>query len=255
MLMRMISAGSLTSKSWLKQQHFSEHAIDNFLKAKQLSKVSYGIYKMPGSKSEWQDVVLFIQQKLRFDLTVGGLTALDLQGASHYLSFSGRKNVHLYGADTMPSWVTELDESVSYYRHTLGELFGKPIKETAGEEVNKFTKNLPWKDEGDGIRISIPERAALEILPLIPERMSFEHGDELFENFSTFSPRKVQALLELCDSIRLRRLFLWFAERHNHPWYKKLDLEKIDLGKGKRVIAKGGKLNSKYNITVPANYE
>lgn len=254
-LIEIMPSGSLASKSWLKDQHFSEHAIDNLLKAHQLTKLGYGVYTRPGSKSEWQDVIVFLQRQLETDLTVGGLTALEVQGFAHYLSFSARKNVHLYGADQLPLWIKGVDDNVTYYRHTLGELFGKPIKEAAGVEINKFTMNLSWKGGSEGIRVSIPERAALEILSLIPENMSFEHGDELFENFSTLSPRKMQSLLELCDSVRVRRLFLWYAERHNHSWLKKLELEKVDMGSGNRVIAKGGKLNTKYKITVPANYE
>jgi hypothetical protein len=40
----------------------------------------------------------------------------------------------------------------------------------------------------------------------------------------------------------VKRLFLWFAERHEHAWLKKLDRKDVDLGQGKRMLAKGGKL-------------
>jgi Transcriptional regulator, AbiEi antitoxin, Type IV TA system len=40
-------------------------------------------------------------------------------------------------------------------------------------------------------------------------------------------------------------------ESHNHAWVMKLDLSKLAYGKGKRMIIKGGRLNTKYNITVP----
>ena len=35
------------------------------------------------------------------------------------------------------------------------------------------------------------------------------------------------------------------------PWFQKLDIKNIDLGKGKRQIAANGILNKKYQITVP----
>ena len=35
---------------------------------------------------------------------------------------------------------------------------------------------------------------------------------------------------------------------------KKLNLGNINLGKGKRVIVKGGHLDQKYQITVPKNF-
>jgi hypothetical protein len=51
--------------------------------------------------------------------------------------------------------------------------------------------------------------------------------------------------------VKVNRLFLWFAERNDHAWFKRLDLDAINIGSGKRVVAKGGKLDAKYQITVP----
>jgi hypothetical protein len=50
-------------------------------------------------------------------------------------------------------------------------------------------------------------------------------------------------------------LFLWYAERHNHAWLKKLDRSGINLGRGKRMLVRGGKLDPKYNITVPGELD
>jgi hypothetical protein len=61
----------------------------------------------------------------------------------------------------------------------------------------------------------------------------------------------VQTLLESCSSIKAKRLFLYFADTYNMPWFQKLDIKNIDLGKGKRQVAANGILNKKYQITVP----
>jgi len=58
-------------------------------------------------------------------------------------------------------------------------------------------------------------------------------------------------LLKACHHVRAKRLFLWFAERHGFAWFKRLELEAVSLGSGKRVVAKGGALDKKYQITVP----
>ncbi len=71
------------------------------------------------------------------------------------------------------------------------------------------------------------------------------------EGLKTLRPAVVQELLEKTASIKVKRLFMHFAEKFNHPWLKHLDLEQVDFGKGKRVIAKGGQFDSKYNISVP----
>ena len=41
--------------------------------------------------------------------------------------------------------------------------------------------------------------------------------------------------------------FKWFF---NFNWFKRLNLTKINLGKGVREITKGGKHNKKYNIII-----
>ncbi len=64
-------------------------------------------------------------------------------------------------------------------------------------------------------------------------------------------PSLVQSLLEQCRSIKVKRLFMVLAETCNHSWLKNLDLSTVDFGKGKRMIIKGGKLDSKFGITVP----
>jgi hypothetical protein len=71
------------------------------------------------------------------------------------------------------------------------------------------------------------------------------------EGLRNLSPRRLQGLLADCKSVKVKRLFFWFAERHNHVCLQKLDRAGIDLGKGKRMLVRGGKLDSKYNITVP----
>ena len=51
--------------------------------------------------------------------------------------------------------------------------------------------------------------------------------------------------------MKVKRLFFYFADRHQHAWLKQLDKNVIDLGKGKRMLVKGGTLDRTYEITVP----
>ncbi len=46
----------------------------------------------------------------------------------------------------------------------------------------------------------------------------------------------VQALLEQCQFIKVKRLFLFMEEFVGHSWLKHLKTDKIDLGKGKRNV-------------------
>jgi hypothetical protein len=47
-------------------------------------------------------------------------------------------------------------------------------------------------------------------------------------------------LLLACSHIRTKRLFLRFADRHCHGWFRKLAVNQVDLGSGKRVVVKKG---------------
>ena len=108
-----------------------------------------------------------------------------------------------------------------------------------------------WKEREFSIRISSPERAAMEMLYLVPEKISFEESLLIMESLVTLRPEIVQKLLEMCRFVKVKRLFMYTAEKHRHPWVEKLDLSRIDFGRGKRRIVFGGKLDPKYQITVP----
>jgi hypothetical protein len=110
---------------------------------------------------------------------------------------------------------------------------------------------MPWGHWDWPLTISTIERAYLEVLNELPERFSFDLADKLMEGLSTLSPRKLQKLLQDCKSVKVKRLFFFFADRHPHAWLKQLNKSDIDLGKGKRSLVKGGKLNRTYQITVP----
>ena len=114
--------------------------------------------------------------------------------------------------------------------------------------------SLAWKYFGDAdwpIVFSTPERAVLEVLDRLPGRETFHQADMLVEGLVNLSPERMGRLLRECRSIKVKRLFLWFAERHDHAWLERLDLEGVDLGRGKRMLVRGGRLDPKYQITVP----
>ena len=64
-------------------------------------------------------------------------------------------------------------------------------------------------------------------------------------------PKQIMALLTACRSVKVRWLFLVFADRHEHRWRKYLDTTTIDLGSGPRALVEGGKLHPTYRIYVP----
>ncbi len=95
----------------------------------------------------------------------------------------------------------------------------------------------------------------LELLDELPNRESFQQADKLIEGLVNLSPRRLQKLLEDCKSVKVKRLFFFFADRHGHAWLKRIERERIDLGKGKRMLVRGGRLDPVYGITVPEDLD
>ena len=106
--------------------------------------------------------------------------------------------------------------------------------------------------------VSSPERAMLECLNLPDASSSLLDIYYIMEGLTTLRPKLVQTLLEACTSQKVKRLFLYMAEKAGHTWYKALKLENINLGTSRFMITPIGKYINKYNMTISkelAEYE
>jgi len=95
----------------------------------------------------------------------------------------------------------------------------------------------------------------MECLYSVPKSQPLLEVLEIVEGLNNLRPASVQALLEACKSVKVKRLFLYLAEKAGHDWFKYLDLKKVGLGSGKRSIVEGGIYVPKYQITVPKELE
>ena len=95
----------------------------------------------------------------------------------------------------------------------------------------------------------------MECLYSVPKSQPLLEVYEIMEGLNNLRPASVQALLEACKSVKVKRLFLYLAEKAGHDWFNYLDLKKVDLGSGKRSIVQGGTYVPKYQITVPKELE
>ena len=265
-LQRLLPEGLLVGAGWLEDKGYSSSLRTRYLRNGWLEQPARGVYRRPGGKLLWQHVVISLQNLLGVPVTVGGRTALELHGFSHYLAAGGMREVHLYGDTVLPGWVGKLDLGVTFKFHNATRLFREdPMARGPGNvgwnlKDQKFTNldpitgsltRLTWGQWDWPLTLSTPERAILELLDEVPDRETFHQTDKLMEGLHTLSPRRLQRLLEDCRSIKVKRLFLWFAERHDFRWKLQIKEDRIDLGTGKRMLVRGGKLDRKYLITVP----
>ena len=250
-LERELPEGLVVDAAWLSAKGYSASLRNQYVTSGWLEKPAGTVFRRPRGTVSWEQVVISLQMLLDRPLVVGGRTALGLQGFSHYLTKTHSK-IHLYGPKPPPAWVNALKLDACFVPHNSGRLFPEPEDRLRHA---KDTVSIPWGQWNWPMVMSNPERAIFELLDELPARESFHQVDKLFEGLPTLSPRKLQPLLQTCRSVKVKRLFFFFADRHNHAWLKRLDKTAIDLGSGKRKLIDGGKLDPTYQITVPEDLD
>ncbi len=266
-LERHLPEGLLVDARWLTRHGYSTSLRSQYVAAGWLKQPARGVYcRMRGSLS-WQQVVISLQALLECPVLVGGRTALEAQGYAHYLT-RDLKEVHLYGPKAPPRWLYKLPLGVRFFYHNDRKLFrGEPLAKgltrLEGAKDKSAKPEMPrdswtiqtWGQWDWPLALSTPERAILELLDELPKRESFHQVHMLMQNLSNLSPRRLQKLLAGCRSVKVKRLFFFFADQHHHAWLKRLDKSAIDFGEGKRMLVKGGKFDKTYQITVPENLD
>jgi hypothetical protein len=234
-------AGAVLTLSWLKSQGISPKLAGYYVTAGWLYRIGEGAFTLKPDIPTWLGAVFGLQQKMK-SLHPGGRTALELAGLAHFLPLGDHHQLYFFGksGERLPTWFKRLPwaKRVSYvYTNFLPSELGLRTHQ----------------EEGLAVQVSDPERAILEfLLRLSSDAASYEHADLVFEGLGTLRPTLVQTLLEQCSSVKVKRWFLHLAEKHQHAWLRQLDLTKISLGSGKRVLVPGGRLDPMYLITVPA---
>ena len=91
----------------------------------------------------------------------------------------------------------------------------------------------------------------MECLYLSPNKQDILECYQIFEGLVNLKPKLVTELLKVCTSVKVKRLFLYMAEKANHQWFQFLRTDQFDLGSGRRMITPMGVYNAKYLISIP----
>ncbi len=246
LLMRNWPDGQIKSSVWLNSKGYGANFIQKYKSNKWIDSIGTGAFKKAGDEVTWDAALDCLQSQLKSEVHVGGKSALELAGRAQYLKMKETTVVLLSNKkEALPVWIRKYNWKVKL-DYKVKNIFKSNLD--FGEKLNGFTV---IDTDRASIVVSSPERAYLEYLDDLPKLSSYTEAKEIMENMISIRSSMIQHLLENCTSLKVKRLFLHFAEKVNHPWFKKLNLEKIDLGNGKRVIFKNGVLDKKYNITVP----
>ncbi len=264
-LIRDLPDGLLVDASWLEQRGYSRSLRSQYVAAGWVSQPTRGVYSRPQGIQTWQQVVISLQSLLDVPVSVGGRTALEMQGYAHYLSQSHQR-VHLYSDAKLPGWVEKLANDWVFVLHNRSRLLPNidpESNEPSTDLLRRYTEEqmLPgglqltyWGEWNRPLIFSGIERAILEMVDELPNHESFDNVNMMMEGLVNIRPNRMQSLLEITKSIKVKRLFFFFASRHQHRWLAVLDRSRIDFGRGKRHLVKGGKLDPIWKITVPKSF-
>ncbi len=233
--------GTVVVSSWLKKQGISAQLAKQYQRSGLMQSIGYGGFIRQNDKVFWTGGLYALQMELGLFIHAGGRTALQIHGEAHNLPLGPGFPVFLFGNRRwLPNW---------FKNYTWGTVVN-----------NVYTNFLPYKErvgltsknfENYSIELSTRELAMFEVLYLVGQQETYRNALDLMEVLNTLRPSLVQELLERCESIKVKRLFMHLAEFFHHPWVDHVNLSKVDFGKGKRVIESGGYFDNKYNISVP----
>lgn len=202
-----------------------------------LKRLGTGAYSILEDTVELPGALYALQHDLALSVHEGGYTALwTHHGLAHNLIADRKTQLFCIRGERLPAWFTARYgsdcsiHSLSLFQQSVGI-------------VDLDAGGLPLK-------VSSPERAMMEMLYLSPDLHTLPECYQLMELLVSVRPKQVQALLENCSSIKIKRLFLHMADLAGHSWLKRLDLSRVDLGKGVREITKGGHLDRKYQLVI-----
>ena len=224
--------------SWLEKSGFSRSEVSQYLKSEWLQRISTGVYQFTGDRPSLYGILASYQKQADLKYHIGAASALELKGFSHYIAM-GKPTAVVFAPvrPPLPKWLNDADLDMN-----LAEVSSKVLG-TAGIEHLDY--------QGQTLTVSSPERAIMECVLLSPARYDLMDVYYLMEMLTSLRASLVQRLLEDCTSVKVKRMFLYMAEKSHHRWFAKLDLSRISLGSGTRSFAKGWVKIPAYDIVIP----
>ncbi|MCK4870368.1 MAG: type IV toxin-antitoxin system AbiEi family antitoxin [Gammaproteobacteria bacterium] len=233
------------TSSWLTKNGFYRQLVNKYVNAGWLKREGRGIYSRLDDEVGWESLLYALQQEFDGSFHLGAYSALEYSGYAHFVRMTDFPTLFLFadnskGRVKLPAWFKEAMQNRAEVVVVQRKLFSD---NSFGLKDRMVSSVL--------LIMSIPERAILEMLALIPDKETFEQAHYVFQGLRQMRPQIVQEALEKCLSIKAKRLFLHFAEKNNFPLLKELNPSVINLGSGDRKIGTGGSYDTKYHLSVP----
>jgi len=143
-----------------------------------LKQLGHGAYLRTGSTVDWPGAVYALQAQLGLNAPPGAITAFAIRGYTQNVALGGREIILFGNAGTkLPVWFASHPWSQLVTLVTTN-VFTKPNKATS---MVKF--------EGIELEFATLERAAFEIMYLVPKRQSYEQALQVMESLTSLRPQ------------------------------------------------------------------
>ena len=229
-------AGTVLQSSWLRQQGYSHGLQQRYRSSKWLLLIGPGAYVRAGERPSIEGAVHALQQQSNLSIHPAAGSAFSPELRTTKLTLFGGRS------EKLPTWFRNYDWEVKIDFHSSS--FLDPSMGLTNMEVR-----------GLNLAVSTPARALMECLYLARHDQELMECYKLMEGLNDLHSEEAQALLESCRSVKVKRLFLYMADKAAHEWIEYIDPTNIDLGKGKRSIVRNGVYVDGYGITVPKELE
>jgi hypothetical protein len=189
----------------LKKVGISSALAHHYLKSEWLTRLGRGVFMFPKDTLRKEDSLIFLSRAIE-GFHVGGKTALAWRGIRHNLP--AREPLSLWGKGkaVLPPWFTERFPA----RYTARNLFSPKLPKGFG------LQSLP--ETPDGVLVSEPERALLEILSEVGLHQGIEEARNIMEGTRSLRTETLSTLLKHCQRVKVRMLCVQWAEELNLPW-------------------------------------
>ncbi len=239
-LLSMIRPSGLLFSGWLTKSGYSDQLQKRYRDTGWLTALTKGVMYRTGATLSAIESLISYQEQMNVSSRVAAMSALEYFGYNHYVPM-GKPLLTV----ALPQGVKRLLWMNSEKFDMTFKTFSTTIFEPLGSRLAEYSIN----------GVSSPELAFLECLILAPKLYNYVDLYYVMEQMTTLRSDVVQQLLESTDNYRVKRVFLYMAEKAGHYWYHAIDHDKIDLGTAKLQLVKNGVYNTKYRITIPRELE
>lgn len=222
---------------WLKKKGYSDQLIKKYRESGWLTSLAKGVMYRTGNSLSAYAALACYNEQLDKQFRIAAHSALELSGFNHYVPMGKPVLMIAHPKQSIPEWIKS-------------EAFDRTFKPFSTETFTEPQVTMIHLEDSD-LLVSAPEQAFMECLLLTPQQYNYMDLYYIMEQLTTLRAEVVQHLLETTKSFRIKRMFLYMAEKAGHYWFDMLDTSKIALGTSKLQLVENGVYIAKYKITIP----